>query len=932
MDKEGGASTVKGGNMTYRQERATPHTSVRTDTLGLKVHGRDDPGKSTSRFHLIIFARDFRAWCIGHILPDSEPISSSPHGRIHSLIRSSPPPQPLHVVCFCNWRVSAFGRCGHLIGHFGGKKMTTALLFLSTALDDNTVVPNSTEAPWTGDGGSSYLFPFPPWLIPVILGILICVGMVGNSLVIFVIVRASQRTVTNYYIVNLAVADILFLAFCAPKTANDYLNQGFTLGRFMCKVVLYLQYVTSHSTCFLLAAMSVDRFQAIVRPLKSLKTRTLQTAITISVLVWLSAFLLYIPFPLYFDLQELVYQGTLTTYCLISWPSGTLEFAYTIMTFLFPYALPLVVIAVCYTVMLRHLWQRVAPSDAVSGPANTANTERNLRQKRKITLMVLTVVIVFTVCWFPLHFYSLWSSFGASFVYTNHALNLKTAGHVLSYVNSCANPFIYAFLGENFRKSFRKAFPCCFKRARADRDEARRGVTGANQGSTLVAGPSTRTGSNTQMSSLPSRVDIEKLYRETALIELKITEICLKLVCRRNWRKADNLEGKMTTAMMPYRFISTAEGNGTLTSFATSPPESDTTSNLAYLTWLMPVIFSILITVGVVGNTLVIYVIIKASKRTVTNYYIVNLAASDILFLAFCAPPTAAHYTAPAFYFGRFMCKTVYYLQLVTAQATCFLLTAMSVDRFHAIVRPLKSLRTRTLQMAVLISVSIWLFALIIYIPVLIFFDIEYIDFHGVEPYCTEHWPSKTWNRCFVVVSFVLVFSLPLAAIAVCYGAMIRHLWKRVVPNDALSGQADAVNTARSLMQKRRITWMVLAVVVVFAVCWFPIHVVNMWHRLDPNFPFTDGTFYFKTVGHVMSYCSSCANPFIYAFLGANFRRSFRKAIPCCFRQAGLQTDGRGGTTGSPHGSMRVGASSRGARASYNNTEMSDLNSKTTAK
>ena len=220
---------------------------------------------------------------------------------------------------------------------------------------------------------------------------------------------------------------------------------------------------------------------------------------------------------------------------------------------------------------------------------------------------------------------------------------------------------------------------------------------------------------------------------------------------------------------------------------------------------------------------------------------------------------------------------------------------------------------------------------MIIYIPVLIFFDVEYINFNGLTPFCTEQWPSVTWSRCFVVVSFVLVFSLPLVAIAICYGAMIRHLWKRVAPNDALSGQADALHAARALRQKRRITWMVLAVVVAFAVCWFPIHVVNMWHRLDPNFPLTHGTFRFRAAGHVMSYASSCVNPFIYAFLGANFRRSFRKAMPCCFGRVEVQGDGRGRMAGSQHGSSGAGTSSGGAAPSNNNTEMSNLNSRTTA-
>ena len=70
--------------------------------------------------------------------------------------------------------------------------------------------------------------------------------------------------------------------------------------------------------------------------------------------------------------------------------------------------------------------------------------------------------------------------------------------------------------------------------------------------------------------------------------------------------------------------------------------------------------------VGIVGNTLVIFVILKMRQfKTVTNYYVVNLAVADILFLCICAPSTAAQYGSPSFLGGRFMCKMVYYMQSV---------------------------------------------------------------------------------------------------------------------------------------------------------------------------------------------------------------------------------------------------------------------------
>lgn len=73
---------------------------------------------------------------------------------------------------------------------------------------------------------------------------------------------------------------------------------------------------------------------------------------------------------------------------------------------------------------------------------------------------------------------------------------------------------------------------------------------------------------------------------------------------------------------------------------------------------------------------------------------------------------------------------------------------------------------------------------------------------------------------------------------------------------------------------------MVAIVVLLFAVCWCPIHFVAMWYQFDPNFPKTDGMHYFKLFGHTLSYANSCVNPFVYAFVNDGFRKAILKRSP----------------------------------------------------
>lgn len=80
--------------------------------------------------------------------------------------------------------------------------------------------------------------------------------------------------------------------------------------------------------------------------------------------------------------------------------------------------------------------------------------------------------------------------------------------------------------------------------------------------------------------------------------------------------------------------------------------------------------------------------------------------------------------------------------------------------------------------------------------------------------------------------------------------------------------------------RRKRVTKLVASVVIVFAVLWLPIHIINLWFKLDPNFPRTGVMYAFKIIAHTLSYANSCVNPFVYAFLSDGFRKAFKKTFP----------------------------------------------------
>nr|ADE62523.1 somatostatin receptor subtype 5 variant 4 [Mus musculus] len=139
---------------------------------------------------------------------------------------------------------------------------------------------------------------------------------------------------------------------------------------------------------------------------------------------------------------------------------------------------------------------------------------------------------------------------------------------------------------------------------------------------------------------------------------------------------------------------------------------------------LVPVLYLLVCTVGLGGNTLVIYVVLRYAKmKTVTNVYILNLAVADVLFmlgLSFLATQNAVSYWP----FGSFLCRLVMTLDGINQFTSIFCLMVMSVDRYLAVVHPLRSARWRRPRVAKLASAAVWVFSLLMSLPLLVFADV----------------------------------------------------------------------------------------------------------------------------------------------------------------------------------------------------------------
>uniref|UniRef100_A0A670KIV7 G-protein coupled receptors family 1 profile domain-containing protein n=1 Tax=Podarcis muralis TaxID=64176 RepID=A0A670KIV7_PODMU len=274
--------------------------------------------------------------------------------------------------------------------------------------------------------------------------------------------------------------------------------------------------------------------------------------------------------------------------------------------------------------------------------------------------------------------------------------------------------------------------------------------------------------------------------------------------------------------------------------------------------WLVPLFFAVLMVVGLAGNSLVIYVLAKQKQmRTATNFYIANLAVTDIIFLICCVPFTAVLYPLPGWIFGEFMCKFVNYIQQVSVQAT--------------------SLQQRTPFVAATVSASIWVGSFAVSTPVLVYNQLTEGYWFGPRTYCSETFPSVTHERAFILYNFLVVYLLPLLIILLCYTAMLYQMGRP--PVETSENQVRQL-AERSEAMRGKISRMVGAIVVLFAICWGPMQLLILAQAFGAGFRRNYYTYKLKIWAHCMSYASSSLNPIVYAFMGASFQRAFRKVFP----------------------------------------------------
>lgn len=254
-----------------------------------------------------------------------------------------------------------------------------------------------------------------------------------------------MRTVTNMYIFNLAISDLIFLLHIAMITTTTIVKH-WVFGEVLCKIFFTTLAITSFSSVLTLTSLSVDRYIAVCKPDLSQKHRQPLKAVFLIVVIWTLSLLLSMPIILFSRRTPHPFlEGKFS--CYVDWDVKAVPI-YVIYIFVLGFAVPLCFISTFYTCIIVHVKR--------AGPANRKKSNEQRKNHRKVTFLVFAIILSYVICWLPYWIFQIVLVVMSLYnIVTIVILHICT---VLTFVNSMINPFLYAFISNDFRYRFKEVF------------------------------------------------------------------------------------------------------------------------------------------------------------------------------------------------------------------------------------------------------------------------------------------------------------------------------------------------------------------------------------------------------------------------------------------------------------------------------------------
>ncbi|XP_055479724.1 cholecystokinin receptor type A isoform X2 [Psammomys obesus] len=315
-----------------------------------------------------------------------------------------------------------------------------------------------------------------------------------------------MRTVTNIFLLSLAVSDLMLCLFCMPFNLIPNLLKDFIFGSAVCKTTTYFMGTSVSVSTFNLVAISLERYGAICRPLQSRVWQTKSHALKVIAATWCLSFTIMTPYPIYSNLVPFTKNNNQTAnMCRFLLPSDAMQQSWQTFLLLILFLIPGIVMVVAYGLISLELYQgikfdasqkksakekklsssssgRYEDSDgcylqkskhprklelqqlSTSSRVNrirSSGSAVNLIAKKRVIRMLIVIVVLFFLCWMPIFSANAWRAYDTVSAEKHLSGTPISFILLLSYTSSCVNPIIYCFMNKRFRLGFMATFPCC---------------------------------------------------------------------------------------------------------------------------------------------------------------------------------------------------------------------------------------------------------------------------------------------------------------------------------------------------------------------------------------------------------------------------------------------------------------------------------------
>lgn len=283
--------------------------------------------------------------------------------------------------------------------------------------------------------------------------ILVIANIVGNTLVCVIILKNREMRISiNYLLVNLAAADMTFAVFLAPKyiLSKTFTHPDGAAGKALCRLLTggTLGWVGGGSSAFTLMAVAVERYFAVIYPLGNkgrLTKRKLKVIISGS---WIFSLIMTFPGFLVTNFDKKIKS------CWETFPDEWMAKAYSLTWLLATTALPLTLMIGLYSMVVYTLWFKRNDVNEL-----TFQQKGVMKVRKRATLMVITVSLVFGISW---------GTSSVSYVlkhFTSHNIGNVAITNTMALLNSAVNPFVYALFSQQLREKVKGMMCCTFRSA-----------------------------------------------------------------------------------------------------------------------------------------------------------------------------------------------------------------------------------------------------------------------------------------------------------------------------------------------------------------------------------------------------------------------------------------------------------------------------------